>query len=625
MQDNFNDQICDKHSLDERYEFKRSGSIGTDFLADIVKIKRTTNSSVPQHLDEYLALYKANSESYILVYHDYEVVGYACFFPITNNLSNKIENAEVVNRYDIKADDVISYPESKVQETEDIKRGNGLSIFLYSIVMLTNHRSHRVGAGLLKEIFDFLTKKTQEGCHIEKIYSFADSNYARSWLVGIAGFSNKDENGSKTGRLEYTFDSFDETNMFLYIPFYIDTKYKEIHKKIDKLQEPEHESVKKYFNGLTEALKYEIRSEISEKIERRYLGKEELIIKNEYKYVEYEDRKCHICLYYYKCFYIAVLYIENLGMDPTVLLSQVSLGYKQIKIKYGNKDINIGLYIREKIKIRKNESDGRIKSGGDIHCVTSLIKKPAVTHLAFMMACENIPVSKYIKLPTPLTGPEFFNKACTNLAQYGLGQVYASGKNVVYIFDKINKDRKETEILLLLVMELLMLQYCSIYSVNFEIMLALDKGEFFTATINSVNRRYSCAAMLWDFDNYSYLTSKQIHGLIAEEFGIPRLRDEYKNNFNIFEKTATSRAQNIIQWLVVSLTALAGVSAVKPIMEVILFNMPASARDSLIRWIEIALIVFVGLFFLFIKFRKSVRKAFSDIKKLTFKLLNLSN
>jgi len=323
----------------------------------------------------------------------------------------------------------------------------------------------------------------------------------------------------------------------------------------------EYEAVKPYLDNLKEVSEYEFNPLISTHIHREYLGKVDLVIRNMYECVEYDEPVgSYFCLYYYRNFYIAVVFINKLKMDPTVLLSQVSAEDNITLSEHGRSDPQD---IIELLRKTLNVDKGKIHKAGEIRSMTSLVMKPSELHLTFMMACENFPVSEYLKVPTPFIGAEFFKKSNKNLAQYHLGQIYASQKNVVFIYDNSIKERYECENLLLFIIELLMLQNCSINHVNYRVLKALDKNDFTTATVESINFRFSNAALLWDVSSFSYLTSRQIYEEIAAEFGIPRLKEEYRINYSFFEKMASSMSQKRIQKYMIVFTTISGFTAVR--------------------------------------------------------------
>jgi hypothetical protein len=109
------------------------------------------------------------------------------------------------------------------------------------------------------------------------------------------------------------------------------------------------------------------------------------------------------------------------------------------------------------------------------------------------------------------------------------------------------KDRLDYESLMIFIMELLSLQLSAITSCYREIMSAMEKMKFSTATIEQVNIRFSRGIALWDINNFIYPAARKLFEKIALEFGIPKLKEEHRTNLSTFEKLAAMKSQKEIQ------------------------------------------------------------------------------
>lgn len=392
--------------------------------------------------------------------------------------------------------------------------------------------------------------------------------------------------------------------------------------------------VAKIHNGMLELEKISIAEfdgELSSRIKRSYLGRDEFIFINELEALELDERGYEFDLYvfYYKHFYIAVLKFEGFGKDPTILLNQTSMnkiiasnrgkawGEKLQVSESGEMEQNLTLpdftdYFAEKIGAKRD----KIRQSGIIRSITSLNRKPTQIHLAYMMACERYTVSGYIT--HRLTGSSFYEMANENHAQYNTNQIYASERNVAYIVESPHEDRVMHEFLIIFIMELLMLQLCAVYSVYKEIIDDLDANDFSNEIIEQINRRISNASLLWDVDNFTYLAAKKIHEHISLKFGILRLKEENKANMDTFEKIAlvTSQKEAVtFQRFTSVFTFVSGFSALNVFVSLAVVVITGELVEETLWIIGINSFMILGILSLFMIFRKPWTKFLEKRRK----------
>lgn len=139
-------------------------AIKGDFIGDILRIDASTFELSLQGTDESVrARYNANRESFVLAYDDAEIVGYVAFFPITANLSGRIEKEYASFDDNIEDDDILPSYDNPFE----------YNVFLISIAVLPEYKGKGIGATLMKEYFKFIGNKLQAGCRIKKTYSYA--------------------------------------------------------------------------------------------------------------------------------------------------------------------------------------------------------------------------------------------------------------------------------------------------------------------------------------------------------------------------------------------------------------------------------------------------------------------
>ena len=202
---------------------------GYDFIKDIVDIDLSVFDDSLQGTPESIRTrYERNKDSYILAYYNFEIIGYVCFFPITGELSTRVQNESKTFDDDIRASDIVSY-----EEIEGNRDKYDLDIFIISTAVVKEHRGKGVGKGLMAELFASVSDKIQNGYRIKNIFSYTSTN-AGAWLLDRVGFAEQGkpikiaENGSYARLMHYKFDDFKESNMYLFVPFFVDVDNHEI-------------------------------------------------------------------------------------------------------------------------------------------------------------------------------------------------------------------------------------------------------------------------------------------------------------------------------------------------------------------------------------------------------------
>ena len=92
---------------------------GTDegFLKDILNVdKRVYPREIQGTLEELKERYKSKNQHFLLVYKEEKVVGYICFFPITDDLSTKINDSDVIYDNYIRAKDISDFKKDKLTD-----------------------------------------------------------------------------------------------------------------------------------------------------------------------------------------------------------------------------------------------------------------------------------------------------------------------------------------------------------------------------------------------------------------------------------------------------------------------------------------------------------------------------
>ena len=141
-----------------------SSQIEDDFIADIVNIDNIVYDQSARGNELSLhARYNANRESYILAYDDSRLIGYVAFFPITENLRERMEYENEPFDDNIRAIDILPSYSSDI----------AFDMFLISIAVLPEYSNKGIGTKLLNQYFQFVSSKVKMGCLIRSTYIYA--------------------------------------------------------------------------------------------------------------------------------------------------------------------------------------------------------------------------------------------------------------------------------------------------------------------------------------------------------------------------------------------------------------------------------------------------------------------
>ena len=158
--------------------YKYSGQMEEDFIADLLRIDAFVfDSSILGSDNSIRRRFNANRDMCILAYDNSEAVGYIAFFPITENLRERMMNENKAYDDEIVADDILPYTDK-----------HDFDVFLISAAILPDYQGKGIGAELMKRCFDFLSDKVQSGCKIKNAYSYAFTD-AGARILGKAGFA----------------------------------------------------------------------------------------------------------------------------------------------------------------------------------------------------------------------------------------------------------------------------------------------------------------------------------------------------------------------------------------------------------------------------------------------------
>lgn len=158
-------------------EIINSKSITPDFIDRILEIDQ---SIYPKSLcGSYQSLFtrfSKNTDSYLLVKVQNKIVGYMCFFPITDTLTKNIITTDLLYDDNITANDILDYSCSN-------------TLFILSVAIVSEYQQTSAVRLLAQEFIRFIQEKKKQGLQIDSIYSIAVSDDGSKFL-GSLGLNN---------------------------------------------------------------------------------------------------------------------------------------------------------------------------------------------------------------------------------------------------------------------------------------------------------------------------------------------------------------------------------------------------------------------------------------------------
>jgi len=149
-----------------------------DFIEDLLRIDTLVYDESNQGTVENVkARYLVNRESIILAEDRSRFIGYIAFFPITNELSKRIQSENSMFDDNIRSEDILpSYTCDR-----------DIDLFLISIAVHPEYHGRGIGMELVKRFNKFVSEKSGSSCRIRNVYSYAVTD-AGERLLSKAGF-----------------------------------------------------------------------------------------------------------------------------------------------------------------------------------------------------------------------------------------------------------------------------------------------------------------------------------------------------------------------------------------------------------------------------------------------------
>ncbi len=475
-------------------------------LDDIVYDKKLTGT-----FESVSGRYKTNEEMFIFAVDDEDkMCGYICFFPITDELYERIMNEDVMFDDNIQPKDIKQYTKDSIN-----------NLFVISVARFPQSKGHGIGFNLVKEMFSYLNSLSELGYEIGNILAVTTSAEGDK-LFSKFNFQKVRSYGNEGTLLKYEFISYKDMDLYLFTPV-----------KLSEDFENKAKDANYFLDLLTTTCKLEVNSLINDRINRLYLGKLKFRPEDDYgNTVNTKILSSNIYLSFYKDIGTLIIEFPSISFDPTFVLDQSSRN--NLKILSQNEEILLDDYLK---------SIGLTVLGNPNHLLVSG-KKIQSYYRKFILFAE----AYFNRIGSRIISKEAQIDAETNIAQYEFADIYASGVGITFEINssestKTYETRLEVSILMIYILEILALEIASLKLLQNTITYEFDNSpQPSIEIIESLIENYGKYLILFEH-NYKYNLAKCLSDRIAEKFNIDSMKKDYQANVEQLNRIVTIRSE----------------------------------------------------------------------------------
>ena len=159
--------------------------------------------------------YKTNEEMFIFAVDDEDrMCGYICFFPITDELYDRIMNEDIMFDDNIQPKDIKQYTKDSIN-----------NIFVISVARFPQYKGQGIGFNLVKEMFSYLNSLSELGYEIGNILAVTTSAEGDK-LLSKFNFQKVRSYGNEGTLLKYEFISYKDMDLYLFTPVKLSDDFK---------------------------------------------------------------------------------------------------------------------------------------------------------------------------------------------------------------------------------------------------------------------------------------------------------------------------------------------------------------------------------------------------------------
>ena len=455
--------------------------------------------------------YKTNEEMFIFAVDEEDrMCGNICFFPITDELHDKIMNSDVMYDDNIEPKDMKPYTKESVN-----------NIFVITVARYPQYKGNGIGFNLVKEMFSYLNSLSELGYEIGEILAVTTSAEGER-LFSKFNFQKVRSYGDVGTLIKYEFISYKDMDLYLFLPIKLTKEFMQDTNKSNP-----------FLELLTSTCKLEVNSLINERIQRMYIGKVNFRPEDDYgNSVNTKLLESNIYLSFYKDIGTLIIEFPSISFDPTFILDQSSRS--ELKILNNNEEVLLDEYLK---------SIGLIVSGNPNHLLVSG-KKLQPYYRKFALFAE----AYFNRIGSRIISKEAEIDAVTNIAQYEFADIFASGAGVTFEINpsentKTYDSRLKVSILMVYILEILALETASLKLLQNTITYEFDNSPKPSIDIiESLIENYGKYLILFEY-NYKYYLAKCLSDRIAEKFNIAAMKNDYIANVEQLNRIVTIRSE----------------------------------------------------------------------------------
>lgn len=533
------------------YKIKESQNLDDSFLNDVLELDRLV---YPENLQGSIEALKnrflANKEMYLLLYKEDLLIGYICFFPITQKLSNSIYTENKLYRENITSSDICAYSKEVAND-----------IYLLSVAINPNNRDSEAIRVLTNSFYVYLDKKKKQGYLLRDILSTSVSKDGENFLANL-NFKKAKEitpeyqlftchaNELRTIHFRKSY----KDDLYILIPFVGDVAPQGIDSANDEIAST-------FIEAMNEFAELECYNLVSEHFNRQFLGTVPLGCIDDYdtlEVLETSDAYLFLTTHPTTHLHLLTILLPNNKLSTTMIQDQASSN--NLFIYEDGKLVNIIEYMKNKYDLQKI---------GEPKSIINLSNKPEnVRELKSMLAAEaydgeyNLQFDGYY-----VSSHEIEESLDKNISQYEFNKKYASDVAVVNIFESFSDDFKTNVIYedgIFITVENIMFQHASIDRANKKIVSELSKdGDVSLKFIEDLYAEFGKTAPFWNIENFNYVTNQNTAFALNKSFKTQEKYNIYQRNQNFLEhivdlKNAQSsnRENKMLNFIVIILTLL---------------------------------------------------------------------
>jgi hypothetical protein len=287
------------------------------------------------------------------------------------------------------------------------------------------------------------------------------------------------------------------------------------------------EEAQKFIDELEKTAQYEFDSSISDHITRAFLGRIQLVCKDDNReapcFNGIQDAFLYVTTYKKASIHLLTIVVSDVEVNHTFLLDQASRN--ELIVLTDNNEYLFSEWIQN---VHGLVTIGKVYSAS---CVSELNEDVA----PYLLASE----SYHADSSMHLNSQDIHRMLQNNISQYSIYNAYVSPSSLLYVMKKFENsfsDRLYVECIMVFIMELIVLQITAIHNVNKIIIEKLDEpNKISLKEILNLYEIFASTMPLWDIRKFRYEIAQNFADKVSEAFKVNSLMKSYEKNRKMLE------------------------------------------------------------------------------------------